>query len=227
MTITIVPPYAGPSWSNYKSINTFPAIWTAYRHKPLSGEIVMQMGVDNAPDFQIGIMQIGFQHTFTPAVYGSESIVVDINPGPITSRNISLSRVDAMLKGPGVDKLGTAAIQSYRPTSILLTATLQANKLYTLTFFGHIQINVDRGESAYGEIITAFPKVTRYTSATAAVAVGQPSVSAKGGEALMARYGSQSLEEAVAAWQRERPGADLRSVTLEEAAAAGADGFVG
>lgn len=149
MTITIVPPYAGSGWANYTDINTFPAIWTAYRHKPLNGEVVMQMGSTSfAGDFQLGIMKVGFQHTFKATVTGLEQIVIDVSPGPISRRGISFCVVSANLKGLGVDTNKSESVYSYRPTSLLVAGNLRAERIYTLTFYGHMQINVDGGEIA-------------------------------------------------------------------------------
>ncbi len=208
-TVTVVPPYAGPGFGLYTSVNTFPSIWYAYRHKPLTGEIVMQLGSLPATDFQIGILQVGFQYTFTPEVTGFEQIVVDVAPGPITRRNATVCRAEVHLTGPGVNLVAHAALQSYRPTSILLTRKLQADVQYTLAFYGHLQLSFDAGESAYGEIITAFPKVTRFTAAAP----------------LVAAPAAASTAYVPVREQRAHP--TVREIGIAEAIAAGAEGIVG
>jgi hypothetical protein len=209
MTITLMPPYAGPGWSNYTDITRFAAIWVAYRHKPLNGEIVMQMGSSNfAGDFQLGMMKIGFQHTFKATVNGLEQIVVDVNPGPISRRGNVRCLVGAHLKGPGVDSPKVENVYSYRPTSILVAGNLWANATYTLTFNGYIDLSVDGGETAYGEIITRFPKVTRFGPAAAVAGTEVPEA---------------ATDPRLAELKREEP--VLTEISLEEAIRAGAEGF--
>lgn len=210
MATTLVPPYAGAAWKNYTDIYTFALVWSAHRIKPLSGEIVMQLGTQ-ATDFQLGFMKVGFQHTFKTVAGGAAQIVVDVNPGPVTRRGVSFCTVDANLKGPGrVDKTVRENVYSYRPLSLLLEATLLGGSTYTLTFYGNMEISAYEGQSLYGEIITAFPKVTRFGAAATAVV-----------ESVAEAPEDARVSEA----RRSKP--VLTKVSLEEAYRAGADGFEG
>ncbi|MEO8378341.1 MAG: hypothetical protein ABI779_01635 [Acidobacteriota bacterium] len=168
MDTILVPPYTDPLWRNYTSVSISPYIWVSYRHRPLPGEIIMQMGTKpGSTSVQDGSLTIGFQHSFkTPVnLIGPERWIAEVSPGPISRWSTVpysvYSTVGIRIVGPGFDGSWGLYPHSYQPTWIYADADLRADTKYSIAVYGQIYLRFAPNESPYSEIIATFPRVWR------------------------------------------------------------------
>ena len=210
METIFVPPYVSPNWQNYLYVNITPYLWVAYRHKPLTGEIVMQMGTKpGGSGEQIGVLKVGFQRSYR-ALGREERWATEFKNGPVTimgPNQVDVCNLEISLRGPNINAVeATRAIAYEQGHRLYVRGVSREFSLYTLTVYGHIQISFSPNETAYSEIITQFPQIWYVPEPSHTPPPGPP-------------------DPRLSALKPVKP--VLTKVTLEEATRAGEAGFEG